>query len=258
MVSAAANGSWWSRPSALVTRWQGWPSGRRSPGRWGSALALRSVVLAETRRKALGAAPRGDRRHPGPSPCAFGMLQNPVTSTPFSVKDILRPEREQIGLEALQVQGARRSQESSEHLRQVPEPQGSVVRHTGRGGSDKRKDMSEPPGGSCETVTEVVTERMGEPREYKLRSWLLRRDHGGGGQHSLALRGAGTHPVFSVPRAYPNFLLFEESKRQTQTPLPPPPPKPPLCFTSLEENKVLNLRASLFAQQPVLIRPQTH
>ncbi|XP_039723572.1 homeobox protein Nkx-2.6 [Pteropus medius] len=90
------------------------------------------------------------------------MLQNPVTSTPFSVKDILRLEREQIGLEALQLQGARRSPESSQHLRQVPEPQGLVVHHTGRGGSDKRKDMSEPPGGSCETVTEMVTERIGE------------------------------------------------------------------------------------------------
>lgn len=108
------------------------------------------------------------------------MLQNPVTSTPFSVKDILRLEREQIGLEALQLQGARRSPESSGHLRQVPEPQGSVVHHTGRGGGDKRKDMAEPPGGSCETVTEMVAERMGEAREYKLRSWLLRRGRGGG------------------------------------------------------------------------------
>lgn len=197
MVSAGANGSWWSRPSALVTRWQGWPRGRRSPGRWASALDLRSVVLAETRRKALGAAPRGGRRHPGLSPSAFGMLQNPVTSTPFSVKDILRLEREQIGLEALQLQGARRSPESSQHLRQVPEPQGLVVHHTGRGGSDKRKDMSEPPGGSCETVTEMVTERIGESREYKLRSWLPRRDHGGGGHNPLALCGAGTHLLSS-------------------------------------------------------------
>lgn len=108
------------------------------------------------------------------------MLQNPVTSTPFSVKDILRLEREQIGLEALQLQGARRSPESSGHLRQVPEPQGSVVHHTGRGGGDKRKDMAEPPRGSCETVTEMAMERMGEAREYKLRSWLLRRGRGGG------------------------------------------------------------------------------
>lgn len=172
------------------------------------------------------------------------MLQNPVTSTPFSVKDILRLEREQIGLEALQLQGARRSPESSGHLRQVPEPQGSVVRHTGRGGGDKRKDMAEPPGGSCETVTEMAMERMGEAREYKLRSWLLRRGRGGGagGHNSSALCGAGTHPLssqFLGPSLISTYLKsLKDGLRRPRHPLQTP--TSPL----LRKNEVLNLRAS--------------
>lgn len=93
------------------------------------------------------------------------MLQNPVTSTPFLVNDILRLEREHIGLEALQLWGAQRSPENSQHLRLVPEPRGSEVHNTRSSRDDRRQNGSEPPRGSCEKVTEVVAERMGEPRE---------------------------------------------------------------------------------------------
>ncbi|KAM5307229.1 homeobox protein Nkx-2.6 [Glossophaga mutica] len=89
------------------------------------------------------------------------MLQNPATSTPFSVNDILRLEREQIGLEALQLQGTRRSPESSQYLRLVPEPRESEVPNTGscdRG--DRRQDGSEPPGDANELVTDMDAERV--------------------------------------------------------------------------------------------------
>ncbi|XP_054434766.1 homeobox protein Nkx-2.6 [Pteronotus mesoamericanus] len=92
------------------------------------------------------------------------MLQNPATSTPFSVNDILRLEREQIGLEALQLQEARRSPESSQYLRLVPESRGSEVHNTGGcGGGDRRPAGSEPPGDPNELVTEMDAERVGDP-----------------------------------------------------------------------------------------------
>nr|XP_010953345.1 homeobox protein Nkx-3.1 [Camelus bactrianus] len=60
------------------------------------------------------------------------MLLNPVTSTPFSVNDILRLEREQMSPEALQLRGARRNPERSQYLSLVPEPLGSEVHNTVR------------------------------------------------------------------------------------------------------------------------------
>lgn len=109
------------------------------------------------------------------------MLQNPVTSTPFSVNDILRLEREQIGLEALQLWGARRSLGSSPYPRLVPDPRESEVHNAGGGGGgDRRQNGPEPPGGSCEPVTEMVAERTREPREYELGVGLLQGDPGVG------------------------------------------------------------------------------
>lgn len=96
------------------------------------------------------------------------MLQNPVTSTPFLVDDILRLEREQIGLEALQLQAAGRSPESSQYLRLVPELRKSEALNTGScGGAERRQNGSEPPGDPRELVTEMDAEPMGE---YTLRS----------------------------------------------------------------------------------------
>lgn len=86
------------------------------------------------------------------------MLQNPVTSTPFSVDDILRLEREQIGLAALQLRGTRGSPESSQYLRPVPDPRGSEGPNPG----ERWQDGSEPPGDPSERVTEMDVERVGE------------------------------------------------------------------------------------------------
>ncbi|KAF5923553.1 hypothetical protein HPG69_006724 [Diceros bicornis minor] len=91
------------------------------------------------------------------------MLVSPVTSTPFSVNDILRLEREHIGPEALQLRGARRSPESSQNPRLVPEPRGTEAHNTGSNG-DRRQDGSAPPGGPCETVTEMDAEPVEEPQ----------------------------------------------------------------------------------------------
>lgn len=113
---------------------------------------------------------------PQPRPHSFSMLLNPVTSTPFSVNDILRLEREQIGPEALQLRGARRSPESSQYLLPVPEQRGSEVPSTGSGDGDRRQEGSEPPEDPCEIVTEMDAELVGEPREYALGSRLLQGD----------------------------------------------------------------------------------
>ncbi|KAK1342420.1 hypothetical protein QTO34_015185 [Cnephaeus nilssonii] len=98
--------------------------------------------------------PRGPGTR-GPPPSASGMLQNPVTSTPFSVDDILRLEREQIGLAALQLRGARGSPESSQYLRPGPDPRGSEGPNPG----ERWQDGSEPPGDPSERVTEMDVER---------------------------------------------------------------------------------------------------
>ncbi|EPY78637.1 hypothetical protein CB1_001032002 [Camelus ferus] len=133
--------------------------GRLSPGR--------PVVSATTKRKVQGVALGGDGGRPSPAPSVFGMLLNPVTSTPFSVNDILRLEREQMSPEALQLRGARRNPERSQYLSLVPEPLGSEVHNTGScgggGGGDRRQEGSEPPAGPCETVTEMDAEPMRKP-----------------------------------------------------------------------------------------------
>lgn len=91
------------------------------------------------------------------------MLQNPVTSTPFSVNDILRLEREQVGLEALQLRGPPRSPESSQFMQLVPEPRGSEVHSAGGlGGGERRQSGSEPPGDPSELAAEMDAERVGE------------------------------------------------------------------------------------------------
>ncbi|XP_014716247.1 homeobox protein Nkx-2.6 [Equus asinus] len=92
------------------------------------------------------------------------MLLSPVTSTPFLVNDILRLEREQIGPEALQLPRARRSPESSQYLRLVPELRGSEAHNAGGGDGDRRQEGSEPPGGPCEMVTEMDAEPVEEPQ----------------------------------------------------------------------------------------------
>uniref|UniRef100_A0A4X1VDV3 NK2 homeobox 6 n=1 Tax=Sus scrofa TaxID=9823 RepID=A0A4X1VDV3_PIG len=93
------------------------------------------------------------------------MLLNPVTSTPFSVNDILRLESEQIGPEVLQFRGPRRSGGNSQYLRRIPEQRESEVSCTGSfGDSDRRQNGAEPPGGPCETLTEMDAEPVGEPQ----------------------------------------------------------------------------------------------
>lgn len=95
------------------------------------------------------------------------MLQNPVTSTPFSVDDILRLEREQIGLAALQLRGER-----SQYLRLVPDPRGAEVPDPGsRGDGEGWQDGPEPPGDPSERVAAMDAERAGE---YTLGAWHRR------------------------------------------------------------------------------------
>lgn len=96
------------------------------------------------------------------------MPLNPVTSTPFSVNDILRLEPEQIDPEFLQLREAPGSPESFQCQRPVPEPRKSEVRSTcsARGGNSDRTDESGCPGGPPETLAEMDSERVEEPRKY--------------------------------------------------------------------------------------------
>uniref|UniRef100_A0A8C5XRX5 NK2 homeobox 6 n=1 Tax=Microcebus murinus TaxID=30608 RepID=A0A8C5XRX5_MICMU len=92
------------------------------------------------------------------------MLLGRVTSTPFSVNDILRLQRlqrEQSGPAASPHRGMRGSQENSPYLRMDSEPQGSEIHSAG---GDRRQDRSEPRRGSCEVVVEMDAERVEEPQ----------------------------------------------------------------------------------------------
>ncbi|KAB0373264.1 hypothetical protein FD755_014923 [Muntiacus reevesi] len=92
------------------------------------------------------------------------MLLNPVTSTPFSVNDILSLEREHLGPDALQLQRTRGSPENFQYLRAVPEQRGSKVPSIRSADSeDRRQEGSEPSGGPCELVTEMDAESVGKP-----------------------------------------------------------------------------------------------
>lgn len=142
---------------------------RRSAGYGAYAPDLGSAVPAATSRGAPGAGLLGDGGHHTPDSSAFGMLLNPVASTPFSVNDILRLERQQIDSESSQLRDTRRIPESFQCLRLVPEPRKAEVPSTCRasgGDSGRRQEESGSPGGPCETVTDMDAERVGEPGEY--------------------------------------------------------------------------------------------
>ncbi|XP_032326979.1 homeobox protein Nkx-2.6 [Camelus ferus] len=152
------------------------------------------------------------------------MLLNPVTSTPFSVNDILRLEREQMSPEALQLRGARRNPERSQYLSLVPEPLGSEVHNTGScgggGSGDRRQEGSEPPAGPCETVTEMDAEPMRKPQPgpsaasprgcgSRVLERSLGSGGGGGGGGGGGTSGAGSEHPRARPRRKPRVLFSQ-------------------------------------------------
>ncbi|XP_055974796.1 homeobox protein Nkx-2.6 [Sorex fumeus] len=92
------------------------------------------------------------------------MLLSPVTSTPFSVSDILGPEREPFGAEAWPLRGARGNLESSQYLSLNPGLAESEAQSAGHSGHDGHgsQDDAEPSGGPCETVPDTDEERKGD------------------------------------------------------------------------------------------------
>lgn len=179
MVSAETNRGPQSGHCALVP-WQAGMAQRKAQSET-LDVCLGSEVSAATKWKARSAALYGDPGRPSSAAFASMMLLNPVTSTPFSVNDILRLESEQIGPEVLQFRGPRRSGGNSQYLRRIPEQRESEVSCTGSfGDSDRRQKGEEPPGGPCETLTEMDAEPVGEPRKYTHRSWLLGETKGWG------------------------------------------------------------------------------
>ncbi|XP_004579117.2 homeobox protein Nkx-2.6 [Ochotona princeps] len=81
------------------------------------------------------------------------MLPSPVTSTPFSVQDILRPERELSAPQASPLRGARRTN---------PEPREPEIHSAG--GGDARQDRVGPPAAPHEAHAEMDTEPLTEPQ----------------------------------------------------------------------------------------------
>lgn len=126
--------------------WQGWSEGRRNRnagrlsqilGLWGlqrqnELWALRSV---------------GTRDAPAPA-SAFGMLLNPVTSTPFSVNDIPGLEREHLSPDVLQLQRTPRSPETFSTCDRISQNSGSEVPSIGAQ-TDRRQERSAPSGDPC-------------------------------------------------------------------------------------------------------------
>ncbi|XP_007949035.1 homeobox protein Nkx-2.6 [Orycteropus afer afer] len=94
------------------------------------------------------------------------MLLSPVTSTPFSVNDILRLEREQSRPKASPLSRARRNPENSLYLRLDSDPRGWEFLNTDDGGGDRRLEGSEPPEGHGEAVLETDAELAEEPQPY--------------------------------------------------------------------------------------------
>ncbi|XP_077007961.1 homeobox protein Nkx-2.6 [Tamandua tetradactyla] len=141
------------------------------------------------------------------------MLLSPVTSTPFSVNDILRLECEQSRPEVSPLLGGRRSPESSQYLRLDQEPRGSEVLHAGGGGdSDRRQPRSEPPGGPSEAALEMDAEPVGEPQPGLTTASPLggprvrERDVGHRGD---GVRVGGPEPPKAPPRRKPRVLFSQ-------------------------------------------------
>ncbi|XP_005373760.1 PREDICTED: homeobox protein Nkx-2.6 [Chinchilla lanigera] len=86
------------------------------------------------------------------------MLLSRVTSTPFSVNDILRLEREQGDLEVSPQWGLRGSPENPQYLGVGP------AVHRACGGGGRGRERSEARGGPCEAAVEMHEERVGEPQ----------------------------------------------------------------------------------------------
>ncbi|KAG3294360.1 NK2 homeobox 6 [Ictidomys tridecemlineatus] len=134
------------------------------------------------------------------------MLLGRVTSTPFSVNDILRLEREQSDHEALPQWGMRRSLENSQYLGMDSEPGGLEVNNASDGGScDKER---EPSGGPCEAVMEKDAERVEEPQPGLGAASLLR-----GGkrvlERSVENSGGSTQQPKTRQRRKPRVLFSQ-------------------------------------------------
>ncbi|KAM9194152.1 homeobox protein Nkx-2.6 [Dugong dugon] len=136
------------------------------------------------------------------------MLLSPGTSTPFSVKDILRLEREQSRPKASPLPGVRGSRENSRCLRLDPEPFGWEVLNTDSGGNRRRQEGSEPPEGTCETVWEMDAERVEEPKPG-----LSAASSRGGGprvpERGVGTGGGGAERPRARPRRKPRVLFSQ-------------------------------------------------
>ncbi|XP_045391325.1 homeobox protein Nkx-2.6 [Lemur catta] len=143
------------------------------------------------------------------------MLLGRVTSTPFSVNDILRLQREQSGPAASPHRGVRGSPEKSPYPRMDSEPRGSEIHNAGGGGSgggsDRRQDRLEPRGASCEAVAEMDAERVGEPQLGLSAASPLggRTRERGVGDTGDGVRGGGAEQPRARQRRKPRVLFSQ-------------------------------------------------
>ncbi|XP_004459571.2 homeobox protein Nkx-2.6 [Dasypus novemcinctus] len=140
------------------------------------------------------------------------MLLSPVSSTPFSVNDILRLEGEQSGPEASPLRGGRRSLESPRYSRLDPEPHGFEVLKTGGGCGARRQDGPEPPGDPGEATLEMNMEPEREPEPGLPTASPLRGTRvpegdvdGGGGEVCVGVR----QQPKARPRRKPRVLFSQ-------------------------------------------------
>ncbi|XP_004707665.1 homeobox protein Nkx-2.6 [Echinops telfairi] len=130
------------------------------------------------------------------------MLLSPVTSTPFSVNDILRLEREQSHPKLSPLPGLSGSPENSQYLRLDPEQHGWGVHNTQNSRDPRRLEGSGPLGGPCEKIMEMDAERVEEPQPGLSAASPARGGSGGGG-------GGGAEPPRVRQRRKPRVLFSQ-------------------------------------------------
>ncbi|EHB06033.1 Homeobox protein Nkx-2.6 [Heterocephalus glaber] len=140
------------------------------------------------------------------------MLLSRVASTPFSVSDILRLEREQA--EFSPQWGLRRSPENPRYLGVGLEPRGPEVFHhiCSRGG--RGQERSEAPGSPCEAVVQMDAERVGGPQPDLGAVLPLGGGNSGEPERSVGhsddrVRGVGPEQPKTRPRRKPRVLFSQ-------------------------------------------------
>lgn len=147
-----------------------------------------SLRTATTERVEKGETPRSGQELVSSAPSAEEMLLSPATSTPFSIDDILRQEREQNDSKTPSQWKLNRNPEKLRYLRMAPGSMGSESSGRAHGGG------SNPLRCLWETVLDKDSNPGREPRKYALRSFLQALFEKVG-RHRERTHLSGSHPA---------------------------------------------------------------